>query len=240
MRMSRIILAVVVGAALGGCTSVGPQVVSGVVELGSFHEAPSSVRVTRAGQIVVESAIDLEGRFSLTIPPGQAYRIELYAPSATPGLVFPRKVGGVDASFTVRGGTTPFDLGMVRYVGDPTARTYAFITTTPTPGVALSTVASGDCEGGMDQSSRAVCVDDDDDEGATVCEEEGDDDGEDHQCEDGIDPATGAECDGGPAANADGSGADGADEALPGDAAVADHNLPAEIGCGDDDEEDDD
>ena len=125
--------------------------------------------------------------------------------------------------------TNPFDLGMVRFVGDPTSRAYQ---QRPAGGVATADQA---CEDGVDATTGAVCVDDNDEGGAGTCEGDGGVD-----CQDGIDPATGAECDGGPAANpTDGTevgGGDGdgetADDTLPGQAAVADHNLPAAIGCG--------
>lgn len=220
-------------ALAGGCASqTSPQVVSGRVDATTFPATVTTAQVLRAGQVVAEAPVAADGSFSLTIPAGANYHIAFASATGKPGLVFPRSVGTIDVSFAVRGGGAPFDLGMVRYVGDPTGHTYVY----------NAAPADGDdieCEDGIDPNTGAVCVDDDD-EGAGSCEGDGDD----SNCEDGIDPATGAECDGGPSANTDGGAeeADGEteDDAVPGEAAVADHNLPASVGCGEDDEESDD
>lgn len=218
----------------GACaTQATPQNINGRVDPATFPTSVTRAQVLRAGQIVTEGPIAADGSFSLTIPAGNRYHIVFAGPAGQPGLVFPRSAGTLDASFDVRGGSAPFDLGTVRYVGDPRGRTYTY----------RSPAAEDDdveCEDGVDPNTGAVCVDDDDDEGAGSgsCESG---DGDDVNCEDGIDPATGAECDGGPAANQDdGTEADDgetADDEVPGDAAVADHNLPSSIGC---DSEDDD
>jgi hypothetical protein len=204
----------------------GPHVVNGTVALSTFPEAVVAARAVRAGSTVVEARVGPDGSFSLTIPAGRGYRIDFVAGAGRPVLVFPRRAGEVDATFDVRGGGPAFDLGLVRYVGDPRARTWAFLT-----------AGGGDaddleCEDGIDLESGAVCVDDDDDEGAGVCEDDDDEWGDDDEveCEDGIDPATGAPC-----VDDDGDEA----EDPPDEAAVADHNLPPAVGC-DDDEEDDD
>ncbi len=226
IRISTISFTLAAGALAVGCSSSTPQVVSGRVERAGFPAQVDAVRVVRSGSAVVESTVASDGSFSLTIPPGKGYRIELVS-SGQPGLVFPRQTGVIDAAFTIRNGTKPFDLGMVRFVGDAATRTYK-----------QGPATGGDdveCEDGVDPNG-AVCVDDDDEEGAT-CESDGGAD-----CVDGIDSATGQECDGGPTANQnDGETDDGEsdDGALPGQAAVADHNLPAAIGCSDGEEGDD-
>lgn len=215
-------------ALVGACaTPTTPQTISGRVDASTFPSTVTRAQVLRGGQIVTESPIAADGSFILTVPAGSRYLIVFAGPAGQPGLVFPRSAGSLDVSFDVRGGSTPFDLGTVRYVGDPTQQTYAYRSPAASDG-------DVECEDGVDPNTGAVCVDDDDDEGAGSgsCESG---DGDDVNCEDGIDPATGAECDGGPAANQDdGTEADAgesAEDEVPGDAAVADHNLPSSIGC---------
>lgn len=242
MKMSVGLVSVVVAAA--ACQgSPAPQVVSGTVALSSFPTPVAVARAVQAGRPVVESPVAADGGFSLTIPAGRGYRIEFAASSGGPALVFPRHAGGVTASFDVRGNGAPFDLGAVRYIGDPASWTFAFASTTPGDTDTLQ------CEDGIDLATGAACVDDGAEELGGQCEE-GDGEGGDHECVDGIDPATGAWCDGGPAANpandpTETGCSDGVDpvtglpcvagdeEGLPSEAAVADHNLPASIGCGD-------
>ena len=105
-----------------------------------------------------------------------------------------------------------------------------------------------ECEDGIDTATGALCVDDEEPTG--MCGGEGDDEegGDDAEgdagvdCQDGI--ATGAECDGGPSANQnDGEeeeSEEGDENDDPTDAAVADHNLPAAVGCEQNDEDDGD
>ncbi|MBI5487477.1 MAG: hypothetical protein HY905_09105 [Deltaproteobacteria bacterium] len=212
-------------AAGSGCASEpGPHVVSGTLALSSFPEPIWAVHVVQAGGSVTGTVVAADGTFTLTIPPGQGYRIELVGGSGRPVLVFPRAAGDIEASFAVRGGGTPFDLGLVRYVGDPLSHTYAYLAATGDPAG-----ADVECEDGIDAATGAVCVDDDDEEGAGECDEEEEEEGDDSvdgECVDGFDAVTGAPC------------VDEDAEPLPAEAAVAEHNLPPELGCGD--EEDDD
>jgi hypothetical protein len=216
-------------ASLAACSgsSAPPQTVTGRIDGASFKSPVSAVRASRAGS-VVEAPVSADGSFSITIPAGTGYRIELVAASGQPGLVFPRSAGTIDVSFDVRAGTKPFDLGLVRFVGDANAHPFVFKTTGGSDG-------DGECEDGVDPNG-AVCVDDNDDEGASC---------DNHECVDGIDPSNGQECDGGPGANqddgetADEGDGDGEtdDDALPAEAAIAEHNLPAAVGCDDGDGE---
>ena len=251
-RMGRlmVLMLVCLGLAASGSacqTEPGPQVVTGTVALSTFPGPVAAVYVVQAGGPTVRTLIGPDGTFSLTIPPGRGYRIEFLAAGGRPGLVFPRRAGDVGSAFDVRGGVEPFDLGRVRYVGNPQLQTYAFLSTSDGTGE-----ADVECEDGIDAATGAVCVDDEDEEGAGVCDEEDDDedDDEDYQCEDGFDPTTGTPCAEDPGGEPDGECVDGFDaltgapcvdddaEELPTDAAVADHNLPPSIGC--DEEEDDD
>lgn len=211
---------------VAACGSNTPQTVTGRVAAASFPYPVETVRAVRAGRSVVAAPVAGDGSFSIDIPSGSRYRLEFAAADGRSGLVFPRQLGTIDVTFDVRGHQAPFDLGAVRYLGDPATHTYK----TTTGGGAGG--GDGECEDGVDPSSGAVCVDDEETSGTCESQDGGD-------CEDGIDPATGAECDGGPAANQDdGAEADGEDPAddAPAAGAVADRNLPAAIGC---DEEDD-
>ena len=204
---------------LAACSaSPAPQVVVGRVAPTAFPYPVDTVRAVRAGRTVVEAPIAADGGFSIAIPAGERYRLEFAAAGHRAGLVFPRQLGTLDVTFNVRGHQALFDLGAVRYIGDPASHTYK-----------TTTSADGECQDGTDPTTGAVCVDDNEDGGS--CADDGG-----VNCENGIDPATGLECDGGPAANQDnGTEADGEDptDDGPTDGAVADHNLPSAIGCGD-------
>lgn len=203
-------------AACGG--SPAPQVVVGRVATTSFPYPVDTVRAVRGGRTVAEAPVAGDGAFSIAIPAGDGYRLELAAAGGRAGLVFPRQLGTIERTFNVRGHQAPFALGAVRYLGDPASHTYK-----------TTTGADGECQDGTDPATGAVCVDDHEDGGSCADDSGG-------NCENGIDPATGLACDGGPAANQDdGTEADGetpTDDG-PTDGAVADHNLPSAIGCGD-------
>lgn len=313
MRIRRIVLAASVlalvatacgsGAPARLATSSGALALSGRVDAASFPLAATEVRALRGNQVVARAPVGLDGAFVLSVPAGVRYRLDFaYGPAAA-RLVFPRAAGAIDSAFDVTGDGA-FDLGTVRYVGDPTTHTFRYRTTTGalTDGAAAGT-PDGDtddveCEDGIDPATGAICVDDDGGDAAGMCGDDqeseddaadgdtddvecedgvdlatgaecdggpaanADDDGAENgeaedgpgdgdtdqvECEDGVDPATGAECDGGPAANAD-DGAEGgsaeAGDAVPTDAAMADHNLPSTLGCAaaesDDDQDDPD
>lgn len=213
-------------ALLAACSSGPPQVVTGRVASATFPYPVDTVSAVRAGRTVVVAPVASDGSFSIAIPSGSRYRLEFAATTGRAGLVFPRTLGTLDATFDVRGHQAAFDLGAVRFVGDPASHTYK---TGPAPAGG----ADGECENGIDPSTGAVCVDDEGDGGSCEASDGGVD------CQDGIDPATGQECDGGPAANQDGgTEADGEDptDDGPSEGAVADRNLPSTIGCGGDGE----
>jgi hypothetical protein len=224
------LLTVSMAAACGsGSSGATPQVVSGKAALSTFPQGVDTVRAVRSGQVIATAPVASDGSFAIQIPAGTGYRIELAAGASRAGLVFPRKAGTVDKTFNVRSSGAPFDLGAVRYVGDPTSHTYAF--------GASSAAAAVGCENGVDPATGAVCVDDA--EGGGSCTAT---DADSVQCENGIDPVTGAPCDGGPDANpndgsnsetTDGNETSGTEDTAgaPADAAVADKNLPSAVGC---------
>ena len=255
MRLTRNLAVVGLMVVLGSaCSSQAPapQILTGKVAVAGFPATVNAVRVTQAGTALVEAPLAADGSFAVTIPAGKAYRMEFVHAAGQAGLVAPRQSGVIGATFDVRGGRAPFDLGMVRYIGDPRAQSYTYRST---PAADATDGDNVQCEDGIDPTTGAVCVDDNSQDGE-VCQAA---DGDNVECEDGIDPNTGAPCDGGPAANAtDNSGTesdgvadsdnveceDGIDpttgaacpnddaEDVPDEAAVADHNLPDALGCG--------
>lgn len=244
--------------ALGGCTGgVGAeQALLGRADLSTFPGSVTEVSVLRGNDVVATAPLGPDGSFRLDVPVGTGYRLQLHGANVST-LVFPRAAGAIDSRFDLRSAGPAFDLGTLRWVGDPTMRTYAFISSAA-PG-APGAPADVECENGLDPSG-AACIDDDADDASGTCEAdddtevdddaEVDDDGETADdagadpdsvdCEDGIDPASGLECDGGPRANTDdGSEAGAPEEASETrDAVVADHNLPSVMGCSEDDEDD--
>lgn len=202
----RVLIVLAVAAAFSGCSSTpaSPHVVSGTVEQRTFATPIDQVAVVRAGAPVVIGQVTPAGEFSLTIPPGSGYRLELTSPADRSGLVNPRVSGVLDATFAVRGGGAPFSVGLVRSIGTTTGVTFHY------------GPAAGECEDGKTASGQ-VCVDD---QQAESCNE-GDSGGSDGETNDG-------ETDGEPA---DGETND--DGNAPASASVADHNIPSSIGCGD-------
>jgi hypothetical protein len=213
-----------------GCAQ--PQVISGQAEQLTFPAKVVRVQATNhRGKLVSEATVAADGTFSLSVPRGKGYHLDFISETGAT-LVFPRAQGTlvqVQSTFDVRQGGATFDLGKVRFIGDPLAAQYTFFS-------ASTNASDGECEDGIDAVTGAVCVDNEEADGE-ACDGEENDDGVD--CVDGIDSATGAECDGGPSANQDDGEAD--DDVIPAVAAVADHNLPASFqDCGDGDGEEND
>jgi hypothetical protein len=244
-----------------------PQMINGVVSQGTFPAPVTSVRVVSTAKVVYEAQVDVHGAFSLIVPTGTAYEIELLSGSDSAGLVFPRAAGGIDAAFDVAASQAPFDVGAVRYIGDPSALGFKYVQSQVDGETDTDNV---ECEDGIDPATGEVCVDDQeednacddgdhhgdgdgdgdgdtdadgdadadsdadtDDDADADSDGDGDTDTDDVECEDGVDPATGLPCE------------DGVDDGetvqndLPTAAALAEHNLPSSVGCGDDGENND-
>lgn len=216
-----------------GAPTPGTQTVSGTAALETFPTPPNSVRAV-SSSVVIEVPLLADGAFSLDLPTGQKYKIEFTGASSPSSLVMPRNTGTVDSVFLVRASSAPFDLGTVRYIGDPSSATFHF-TTRAADTSGDSDTDQYECEDGVDPNTGEVCVDDNDEQGAGECASETDSDTDQTECEDGIDPVTGLECDGGPAANKQDGNEGNAEEdsgaEKVSDAAVADHNLPPSVGC---------
>jgi hypothetical protein len=211
-------------ALLGGCAKDNVQPISGKVALQTFDGPVTTVSAVRPGGTPVVARVGLDGAFQIAVPRGKGYHLEFAGPSRVPYLVFPRTAGSLTWTFDVRGRGTRFDVGTVRYVGDPKGMPVSFVTRqkqTAAEPDAGAKEEEDECEDGKNEKTGAVCVDDDDDKGKKH-EECDDDDADD--CVNGTNPKTGTPCTPPPA---------------PGSAAVADHNLPSVMGTCQDDEDDD-
>ena len=209
--------------------------VTGTVSQASFVSPVTSVKAHRSGAKDVTGSVGQDGRFALNLPPGNGYRIDFLSGPSQSRLILPRKVGQLDFSFNVVGGGKTFDLGTVRYVGDPKAQTFSFTqsaltTTAPEASTEPATKSDGDseCENGRDEKTGALCVDDEDEEGQDGGQCKGDHKGKgDH--DDGE-----LETD----AEVESADVEVADANVGG--AMAEHNLPASVGSCDDNDDDDD
>ncbi len=198
------------------------QPISGKLALDTFDGPVATVRASRLGANSIVAPVAADGSFALTLPRGKHYRLEFVGPSGAPRLVYPRHAGSIDSWFDVRGGGRRFDLGMVRYIGDPKDMPIAF--------TRVEVSSDVDCENGRDKKTGAVCVDDDNDENES-CGDDDDGDNDDVECENGKDAKTGLACE-------DGGSSSSSPTIVA--VAVADHNVPAVIGGCDDENEDDD
>ncbi len=191
--------------ALFGCgDNVVGQTVAGRVDHGTFGSVVDEVKVLQHGVTVNEAPVTADGTFSVYVPAGTKMALHFGTTVEQLALVAPRSTGTVDLTFSVVGGGT-FDLGMIRRFDQPLTRAYKH-------GPAGET-ASGECENGMD-ASGAVCVEDDEQQS---CDGENDDG--DHQDEG--DNGDAESDDDGPMTSASVAGA------------VAEHTVPATMGCDD-------
>ncbi len=208
--------------ALGCGSSPGTQVVTGQVAQATFPSAVDRITVTHAGKLVVQAPIAADGSFSIRIPPGQGYHLNLSSPGMRAGMINPRKTGTLGVTFAVRGNGQDFNVGTVRYIGDAT--TYGFK-------YRMTGGADSECEDGVDPTTNAVCVDDEGDGGSCA----GADEADGETADDGAGGADDGETNDGPddGETNDGEANDDNGDGVPDAAAVADRNLPEAMGCGD-------
>ena len=209
IRTMVVLLPLALGAA---CSKSKIQPVSGQLSLSSFGAPVTTVRATRPGLTQpVDATVAADGTFTLPLRKGRQYQIEFLNSAGQPSLVMPRKAGSLDWRFDVRGGGPRFDMGVVRYVGNPAQIAVAFkAAQTSTGGAPAGDPDTVECEDGKDPNTGAVCADDN-----------SGDQGNNEQCGNNEDPPAG-----------------GTPATPPTSAAVADKNLPPAIG-GCDDEGDD-
>jgi hypothetical protein len=204
----RLAFAVFIGVFATACANGGGapspaagQLVTGQLALATFPGSVSAVNVTDAKGVVSQSSVAADGGFALEIAPGSGYRVEFLAGSETVGLIFPQQDGS-RSTFTIASGGASFDVGTVRYVGDPKTQEYLVksagsSSTTgtvdaPLPGNGEQDGDSDEveCEDGVDPNTGSICVEDDDSQRAGICEPDTDD----IDCEDGFDANTGTAC----------------------------------------------
>jgi hypothetical protein len=224
--LSTILAAVAVFALACGQESTStPQEISGNVSQDTFPGPVTAVRVVSGTAVVNEAQVDASDAFTLVVPPGKGYRIEFLGDSNSAGLVFPRSAGGIETKFDVAASQSPFDMGAVRYIGDPMTRNYLYSNLQDENG-------DGECgqEGEFEGENEDVCVDDEAEDEACEEDEDGEEDDDDIECEDGVDSNTGLPCEN----DDDGE----VEDELSSDAAVAERNLPSSVGCEDEDDDD--
>jgi hypothetical protein len=225
-------MTIVVLSLAGACARDRVQPISGQVALATFDGPVTTVRAVRPSGAAIVAPVGAGGAFQILVPRGKGYHLEFAGPSGIPILVFPHAAGALTWTFDVRGRGTRFDVGTVRYVGNPAGMPVTFVIrqgeTLQEPDGGAKENGDDDCEDGKDLKTGAICVDDDDHDkgkgkGDDECEDDDDHDGD---CVNGTNAETGAPCKPAPAPSA---------------AAVADRNLPAVMGsCADDDDKDDD
>ena len=100
------------------------QVVRGRVDVSTFPAAATRIELSQAGIIVQSVALAIDGTFLLEVPFGQNYSLHVTGDDSRVTLVFPRSSGDLDTTFDVLAGGSDFEMGAIRYVGDPTLGTF--------------------------------------------------------------------------------------------------------------------
>lgn len=204
-------LLVLTGMLAAACTAPASTSVSGRVDQSTFAQVIDQVTVVKAGRVVATAPVAATGEFAISIPAGTGYRMELGSKAT---LISPRSTGKLDVTFNVHGGGS-FALGSVHAIGAVNGHTFAY----------GHHANDGECENGVD-STGAVCVDDNQMGGS--CDQQdtgGTGDTADETTDSG---GSGDTTDG--TTDQSGSG-DSADEGAPEEGAVADTNMPQDVGC---------
>ncbi|MFZ5894644.1 MAG: hypothetical protein ACOY0T_26515 [Myxococcota bacterium] len=183
---------------------------NGRVAVNSFPSAPTSIEARAQDGRLVQVALGADGAFHLPLKPG-TYTVSVVMSDAREPLVFPRKNGQLDSTFTVSSPNASVYVGEIRH-----------LTSAPSAGFTMMGT-------GASCASNQVCVDDD---GATSCDGEEDQEDQDDEQEgehhderatpepDAPDLATG--------------------ESIFGPMALAEHNVPDRVGCSESHEEHED
>jgi hypothetical protein len=145
-----------------GCSN-DSQVLTGHVAAG-FPQAITSVEIVRGSTVLATAPVDASGSFSLQVAAGTGLALRLVGAAGHDTIVFPRKTGTIDRTFSVRPGAAAFDFGEIRFVGDASSTKFAF----------HDSSSSSMCDDSGHDSSGAMCCDDGggDDDGGT-CEGSG-------------------------------------------------------------------
>lgn len=132
----------------------------------------SSIQSWQGDALITTVPVAADGSFRLEIPPMTGVRFNLLAANGRSTVVFPRQTGKIPAALAIRPNGGAFDFGLIRFVGDASTASWAFMTTTgPMMG----------CDDEGRDAAGAMCVDDSD-AGQTNCgQDEGDHQDGDHQ-----------------------------------------------------------
>jgi hypothetical protein len=178
--LARSVVLLLSSTVAAGCSGGGgTQPIAGQLALASFPVSVTAVRASQPGGASVQAPVGIDGRFLLALGAGKRYRIEFLSATGAPVLALPRKTGGMDYRFDVRGHGPLFDVGMVRYVGAPASATVVFKQFQTAAGSGSSPAATTDtdnldCENGRDKATGAVCADDNSEDPGGACAGEGD------------------------------------------------------------------
>jgi hypothetical protein len=202
-----------------GSSVTGTAEVQGALDASSFPGQASVIEVTNEAGNVMRPKIDSSGKFRFFAVSGHTYAMRVVLQGGSEPIVFPRSSGKLDKTFQVNG-IAKADLGLIKHY-----------TSVPTGGFIVNDTANDPGQCGGDEE----------------------DDGGDGECENGIDATTGLACADGDHQDAtdeqDGDDPDGEveddtgfqdDDASDdgGSFAVGENNLPDQLGCsGDDDNE---
>lgn len=223
--------------ASGGCSSTAVKTSStlaGSVAQASFPKAVSAITVKSDAGKTSTVAVGADGRFSVELEKGAGYQLFLGADGKSIPIVLKSDQDRLQTQVHVKSGGASLSIGSVRYWGG-TPTSEAKVVTEPgsTGKTCVDGVYANSSQPCASDVSTAVCAESDDEDSDGDHQDHGDDadDEEGADCVDGLDAATHQPCDGGPAANS--TDADAASEM-----GVPEHNVPDDVGCGE--EEDDD
>jgi hypothetical protein len=207
---------------------------AGSVAQATFPRAVSAITVKSDAGKTSTVAVGADGRFSIDLEKGAGYQLFLGADGKSIPVVLRSDQDRLQTQVHVSSGGASLSIGSVRYWGGASTSEAKVVTG---PAAAGKTCVGGvyenssqPCASGV---SAAVCTDADDEEDDDGDGDHGDESADEQgaDCVDGLDAVTHQPCDGGPAANS--TDADASSEV-----GVPEHNVPDDVGCGE--EEDDD
>ena len=152
------LLGLVAALPLVACSN-DSQVLTGHVAAG-FPQAISSIEVVSGATVVASAPVDASGAFTLHVAPGNGLALRLVGASGHDTIVFPRMTGSIDRTFSIRPGGAPFDLGVVRFVGDSSSIKFAF----------HGSDSGSACDDSGHDASGAMCCDDGGGDDGGTCE----------------------------------------------------------------------
>lgn len=241
MRNFLLVAACFTAAGCGGkATGTPTSTLTGTLARETFPDEPRSITATNERGASIVTSVNGSGPFKLVLRKGHTYRLAVTLADGSVPVVFPRASGKLDPSFRVSGGAALVNLGTVRHLAAaPAVGFHMQALSQSAPAEGAGPQGGGECEDGVDIATGAACIDD---EGQLSCEEHDDDDDVDGnyegdgECENGVDATTGGACTVLPEGD---EAADDADEVSPdGPMAVAEHNVPDDVGGCDDDDDD--